>query len=347
VYLAQGLRRRGHFARIICRPDMPLHERAARLGLDVLPIRMRGEFDVWAAKKIARAVKEADAQIVHLHAPHAQSIGLMASVFPGVRTHLIAARRVDFSVRKHALHPTRLKYGKRISRIVAVSHAIKNVLIDDGIPAERIRVVHSGIDLTRHEGARPSPTLRDELGIGPATKLVGAVGALVGHKAHRYLLDAIPKVRAELPDTRFVIAGDGELRPDLEKQARDLKITDCLTFLGFRRDVFEITAALDLFVTSSVEEGLGTSTLDAMALERPVVATDAGGIPEIVHDGVNGRLVARANPTAFAQAIVEMLRDPQTARFLAAEGRRTVVEEFSVEHMVEGTIDVYREVLGL
>jgi glycosyltransferase involved in cell wall biosynthesis len=218
-------------------------------------------------------------------------------------------------------------------------------LIDDGIPPDLISVVHSGIDLGRFENV-PQRDYRAEFGLDPDAVAIGNVAALVDHKGHRYLLDAVPSVLERHPNARFIVCGDGELREALRSQAARLGIERAVTFAGFRKDVPSLLGFFDIFVMSSHLEGLNTSILDALAMRLPVVGTDAGGIPEIIRDGQTGRLVPARDPGSLAAAICDLIGDREEARRLGEGGRRWVEEEFTCGRMVEGNLAIYRKLLA-
>jgi glycosyltransferase involved in cell wall biosynthesis len=176
--------------------------------------------------------------------------------------------------------------------------------------------------------------------------VVGNVAALVPHKGQRYLIDAAHHVVQEIPDARFIILGEGELREHLEKQVRDHHLEKHVLLPGFRTDVLGCIKGFDLFVMSSVTEGLGTSLLDAMACRRPIVATTAGGIPEIVQDGVTGLLAPPRDSASLAAAIVRALKDPALRVRMGDAGFARVADRFTVERMVAATASVYERVGG-
>ena len=204
-----------------------------------------------------------------------------------VKPPLVASRRVDFHIRGNTL--SRWKY-RQVDCFVCASDAIRQMLIGDGIPEERTVTVHEGIDLGRVDAA-PRARPHEEFWLPHEAPIVGNVAALVPHKGQRYLIDAAVQVVRQVPDARFLIAGEGELRPSLEKQIKDARLEKHVILAGFRPDVLSLHKSFDLFVLSSTTEGLGTSLLDAMACGKPIVATAAGGIPEVVEDGVTGLLV--------------------------------------------------------
>jgi glycosyltransferase involved in cell wall biosynthesis len=227
---------------------------------------------------------------------------------------------------------------------IAISQKIKDVMVADGIPGRRIFVVHSGVDPHRFSSATGGK-LRCEFDIKENQKVVLNVAYLADHKGHKYLVRAIPSVLEKLPGTRFLIVGEGEMLEKLKEIASKLGLKKELIFTGFREDVADFYKIADLYVMSSVQEGLGTSVLDALALAKPVVATSAGGLPEIILDGQTGRLVAPADPEALAQGIADMLTDTDRAASMAAAGRQLVLQDFSVDAMVAKNIGVYRRII--
>ncbi len=342
-----GLRSIGHRAALVAHPDGELRRRAAE-GLDLIPIAPRTEMDLSAAWKFSRILKRLAPDIVHAHDPHgvamaalALSIG-SASAKGGPTPALVAARRVDFHLKGNSF--SRWKY-RQVDCFIAASEAIRQMLIADGVPDDRAVTVHEGIDV-EHVTAAPRVNVHEAFWLPHGSPAIGNVAALVPHKGQRYLIDAAHLVVQEVPDARFVILGEGELREHLEKQVREHHLEKHVLLPGFRTDVLGCIKGFDLFVMSSVTEGLGTSLLDAMACARPVVATRAGGIPEIVEDGVNGLLVPVRDHHALADAIVRALKDTDLRQRMGDAGLARVSERFTVERMVSETADVYASVAG-
>ena len=342
--LMVGLKERRIDCHLVCQAGCPLEAKADRAGVDVIPVAMRGEIDLAAAFRIRELIKQYHCNIVHSHTSHAHSLAFLASIGTGV-TRLVT-RRVDFSIFRHSfLKLSGLKYRLMADYYIAISYKIKDVLLHDGIPDRRIFVVHSGIDPHRFKQATGDHLL-SEFDIGENQQVVINVAHLAGHKGQKYLVRAIPQVLAKLPDTRFFIIGQGELMDELKQTASGLGLKRELVFTGFRDDVADFYRIADLFVMSSVQEGLGTAVLDALALAKPVVATDTGGLPEIIQDGKTGRLVVPADPAALAEGIVEMLIRAEAAKAMAEAGRAMVQNFFSTDAMVENNIKVYEKVLA-
>jgi len=340
-----GLRAIGHRAALVAHPDGELRRRAAE-GLELIPIAPRTEMDLSAAWKFSRLLKRLDPDIIHAHDPHGVAMSALAlslgagSARGGPVPPLVASRRVDFHLKGNSF--SRWKY-RQVDCFIAASEAIRHMLVADGVAAERTVTVHEGIDVD-HVLAAPPVNVHEAFFLPHGAPVVGNVAALVPHKGQRYLIDAAHLVVQQLPDARFVILGEGELREHLEKQVHEHHLEKHVWLPGFRTDVLGCISGFDLFVMSSVTEGLGTSLLDAMAASRPIVATRAGGIPEIVEDGVTGLLVPPRDHVALAAAIVRMLKDEEGRRRMGATGFARVKERFTVDRMVDMTADVYKQV---
>jgi L-malate glycosyltransferase len=334
-----GLRALGHRTVLVAHPTGELRRRAQE-GLDLIPLAPRAELDLAAAWRLSRVVKQLKPDLVHAHDPHGvamASIALSMSAQP--RTpRLVASRRVDFHMRQSAL--SRWKY-RQVECFICASDAIRQIVVSDGIPRNRTVTVHEGIDLGR-VAAAPRAELHKELWLPHDAPLVGNVAALVPHKGQRHLVDAAGLVLPKQPDARFIIAGEGELRPQLEHQIRQHHLEKHVILAGFRTDILSLHKAFDIFVMSSVTEGLGTSILDAMACGKPVVGTTAGGIPEVVAEGETGLLVPPRDPRAMADAITRLLSDRALRERMGAAGLARVRQCFSAEIMVKKTLEVYQ-----
>jgi L-malate glycosyltransferase len=338
-----GLRAMGQRASLIAHPDGELRGRAAE-GLDLIPIAPRTEMDLSAAWRLSRVVKRLRPDVVHAHDAHGTamaSLGLSLGS-PTPAPALIVSRRVDFHLKRNSF--SRWKH-RQVDFFIAASEAIRKMLIADGLPSERVITVHEGIDL-EHVLAAPPVNVHQAFWLPHQAPVVGNVAALVPHKGHRHLIEAAHLVVREMPDTRFLILGEGELREQLARQIRDYRLEKHVLLPGFRTDVIGCIKGFDLFVMSSVTEGLGTSLLDAMACSLASVATRAGGIPELVQAGRTGVLVEPRDHAAMAREIVRLLKDDGLRRQMGEAARTRVAEKFTVERMVAETAAVYERVAG-
>ena len=339
-----GLRERGHRTVLIAHPEGELAARASE-GHDLVRLAPRAEVDLHAGWKLSRIIKELRPDIVHAHDPHAVALASLGLSFltSGKCPRLIASRRVAFHLKGNTF--SRWKY-QQVDCFVAASNAIRQMLAGDGIDPKRIATVYEGIDLHRIQ-SEPPAAIHAELWLPKDAPIVGAVAALTQEKGHRYLIDAAALVVREVPDARFVILGEGELRPTLERQVKDLHLEKHVLLPGFRADILSFVRSFDLFVMSSLFEGLGTSLLDAMALSKATVASDTGGIPEVVVHGETGLLVAPRESRDLAGAISKLLKDPERRERMGRAGLARVQRLFSADEMIEKTLEVYRRHAGV
>lgn len=336
-----GLRALGHRTLLVAHPRGELRQRA-REGLDLIALGPRTEMDLSAAWRLSRLLKELKPDIVHAHDPHGVAMAAMAlsmSTQP-TKPPLVASRRVDFRMRGNTL--SRWKY-RQVDCFICASDAIRKIVLADGVGPERAVTVHEGIDIDRVQSAPPAK-LHEELWLPHHAPIVGNVAALVPHKGQRHLIDAAVLVLRQVPDARFVIAGEGELRASLERTIKEHRLEKHVLLAGFRPDVLSVHKTFDIFVMSSVTEGLGTSLLDAMACSKAVVATTAGGIPEVVVDGETGLLVPPRDHQAMADAIVRLLKNPELRQRMGHAGLVRARRKFSAERMVQQTLKVYMRV---
>ena len=343
-----GLREIGQRAALVAHPNGELRRRAAE-GLDLIPLAPRMEMDLHAGWKLARVITRLKPDVIHAHDPHGIAMASLAlSLSASNRNEtptppaLVAARRVDFHMKGNSF--ARWKH-RQVDCFIAASEAIRQMLLHDGVPAERTVTVHEGIDV-EHVLAAPPVDVHAAFFLPHGSPVVGNVAALVPHKGQRHLIEAAHLVVQEVPDARFVILGEGELREHLERQVKDYHLEKHVKLPGFRIDVLGCLKQFDVFVMSSVTEGLGTALLDAMAASRPIVATSAGGIPEIVSDEGTGVLVPPRDHHAMARQIVRLLKDAELRRRFGEAGFARVRERFTVERMVAQTAAVYGRVVG-
>jgi glycosyltransferase involved in cell wall biosynthesis len=334
-----GLRERGHRAVLLAHPEGELAKRASE-GHDLLKLAPRTEVDLHAGWRLSRIIRELKPDLVHAHDPHAVAAAALALAFntssegPG----LIASRRVAFHLKPNAF--SRWKY-RQVDCFIAASDSIHATLLNDGIEPSKIATVYEGIDVHRIQ-AEPRASIHAELWLPTNAPIVGATGALTAEKGHRHLIDAAALVVRDVPDARFVILGEGELRPSLERQVRELHLDKHVLLPGFRADVLAFLRAFDVFVMPSIAEGLGTSLLDAMAASKATVATRTGGIPEVVVDEETGLLVPPRDHLALASAISRLLKDGNLRERMGQAGLARVEKLFSADRMVDQTLDVYR-----
>jgi glycosyltransferase involved in cell wall biosynthesis len=235
------------------------------------------------------------------------------------------------------------RFVSKHSRMVVVSEDIKKFLIKYvGIKSGRVTTIYNGIDFNSYcsdNGSRNK--VRKELGIDEKQSVIGTVGNLYSVKGHTYLLKAFAIIKNRFPSAVVVIAGRGGLLDKLQKESADLNIQNNIRFLGFREDIHDLLQAMDVFVLPSISEGLPLSALEAMASKKPVVATDVGGMPEVVMNGQTGFTVPSKNPKSLAEKIMFLLENKNLADEMAEKSRNRVEKEFALENMVSRYQELY------
>jgi len=336
----------GQRAALVAHPDGELRKRADE-GLDLIPIAPRTEMDLSAAWRLSRVIKRLAPDVVHAHDPHGVAMASLALSLGGAAARaagpsFVASRRVDFHLKGNSF--SRWKH-RQVDCFICASEAIRRMLVADGVPDERTVTVHEGIEL-EHVVAAPAVNVHEAFFLPHGAPVVGNVAALVPHKGQRHLVEAAHLVVRDVPDARFIILGEGELREHLERQVRDYHLEKHVLLPGFRTDVIGCIKGFDIFAMSSVTEGLGTSLLDAMACSKAIVATTAGGIPEVVDDGVTGLLAPPRDHHAMADAIVRLLKNGEERKRMGEAGLARFRERFTLERMVAGTAAVYARLAG-
>jgi glycosyltransferase involved in cell wall biosynthesis len=315
-----------------------------RAGVSVLVVDEPD--DAIAVGALAAHFAEVAPDVVHNHMYRAETVGTRAALalaeigrpkpYVVSTVHSSRVRSVEDRDEVRRLTP-------HMDRLIAVSRAIVHKLTDEGRDTVPVNLIYNGVDLQRYDHQEPCCTLREEYGMELGSQIVGVVARLEPEKGHRTLLEAWPGVIRAVPDAYLLVVGEGSLREELEAQARSLRIAHRVVFTGRRDDMPAVTAALDVAVLPSYREAQGLTVLEAMALSRPVVASNVGGIPEMITDGVTGLLVPPHDAPALAGAIVRLLTDHPYADLLARAGHDLVHERFCVERMVADIEAIYDE----
>ncbi len=349
--LAEGLHQLGVQQRVATLPGSPLSERLRNYGVEVAPIKFRGEWDWQSPRKLAQLAGEFGADILHAHTAHAHTFALRAfrhmqrSAKENTVPQVVSTRRVDFPVGRTFF--SRRKYLHPGQHFIAISNAIRRELMLAGIPSERIDLVPSGVPSIESERALNREQSRLEFGIPENAVAIGTVGALVEHKGHRWLLEAAREVLPQIPEAQFLIMGEGKLRGELENFIQSHHLEKHVRLVGHVDQARMKLAGFDLYVSPSHLEGLGTSILDAMLAGVPVVAAAAGGVIDIVRHDETGLLAPPRDPHGLATEIVRAFRMPQAARDKITEAALRLVEgNFSARSMVQGTLGVYQKMIG-
>ena len=338
-----GLREIGHRTALVAHPDGVLLRRM-REGLDVVPLAPRSDIDLGAAWRLSRVLKQLAPDIIHAHDPHGVSMAATAlsMAAPAPKPALVAARRAEYRIAMNSF--SRWKYSQ-VDCFIASCAAVRDRLVADGIPRAKTSIVNEGVDVGRI-ARLPTADVHGEFFLPHGAPVVGTVAALVPDKGLQHLVDAASLVIHDVPDARFVIVGDGELRDSLERHIRERRLERHVFLAGYRDDALELTKGFDLFAMSSLHEGMCTPLVDAMAASKAAVCTEAGGIPEVVVDGVTGFLVPRRDSRAMAARLIELLKDEGLRRRMGEAALARAREAFTVERMVARTAALYERLAG-
>lgn len=322
-------------------PDEPFLERVQHHVHHVLPVKTRGEVNLMAALKLAHFVKKNEIDIIHMHTAHALSLALQAKWFyPKVK--LIAHRRVDFKIRKNLFSLYKYKTN-RLNHIIAISQCIQNILIDQGVPSNKITQIYSTVDPNRFQNVNQKAVekIKQSYNLNKNTFILGNVAALEAHKDQKTLIDSLPHLIDKGVKFHLFILGEGSLRKALESQIQSLGLTPYVHLVGFKKDVQNYLALFDLVVHSSNEEGLGTSIIDTLAFGVPVLATRAGGIPEILGNNQFGLLSPIKNSKVLADNLLKLIKQPELLKKYKMAGKKRA-KDFAIPNMAKQVFDVYQ-----
>ena len=361
ILLAEGLRSRGYETVLVSGQEGPregsLRDRAVQKGVAPLFLRELGREvrpgrDLLALCKLVRLLRQQQPEIVHTHTAKAGALGRIAAKIVGIPL-------VVHTFHGHIMHgyfsrgvtrlflATERRLAMVTTRILTVSAGLRDELLRLGIGRpDTVEVMPLGLEL---DGFLRSDLRRGEfrrrLGISPEVPLVGIIARLVPIKDHTTFLEAASDLHRSRPDVRFLIVGDGELRPQLEQQAVAFGLNHCVDFLGWQRELEPIYADLNLVVLSSLNEGTPVSLIEAMAAGLSVVATRVGGVPDLVEHGKTGLLVPPKNPVALSEAMKALLGDPDRGRQMGRLARETVYPKYSDAALIDRMDRLYSSML--
>ena len=297
--------------------------------------------------KLTRLLRKAEPDIVHTHGYFASVISRLAAKKAGIPVIIAHVHSTYWDYHKRHVLIER-KLSRFTDKIICCSRAVESFVRDfEKIEGDKTIVIYNGADEERFFPSQDAQSIRAEFGMDKKDPVVGTVSSLTPHKGHHDLLRAASLVLEEIPSVKYLLVGDGPLRERLEEQAKKANIHSSVIFTGEREDIPEVLSLMDVFVLpSSSREGLGLAIIEAMAAGKPVVATEIGGIPEVVKDGETGLLVAPGNPEALARATLRLLRDPNAARVMGEQGRIRFEEKFTKNRMVREIEDLYTDLIN-
>lgn len=307
----------------------------------IYELDMKSDLDFFLIKKIINILKKENPDIVHLHSRKvAEIIGAVAAKTCNVPS--ILTRRVDNKENKLFIH---LKYSL-YNKIITISHGIKKVLVNQGLNPKKIVCVKSAVDYDLYSKAVDKEAFKNKLNLNTNSFLIGMIAQFIQRKGHEKLIYAVKNLLSEFKNIHVLLYGQGPLFNSIQNLVCDLKIERNFHFMGFVNDLENHIGGLDLVVHPAEKEGLGVSLLQASSAQVPVVATNVGGIPEVIKNNVNGYLIPNNDPVYIVEAIKKLINNYDLRKSFGKNGIQMVKRQFSLRSMVEGNLEVYKEILN-
>ncbi len=342
IYLAKALMGRGIDNILVCPPGSGIDITARDAGLAVINLKCAGDHDLAFAFRLRQRLMDEKPDIIHCHSRRGGDFlgGLAAT---GTSIQAVISRRVDNT--ESALIDG-LRY-RPFCKVIAISEAIACVLREAGLDDDRLTVIRDAVDTERFMAPADQEAFRAEFGLSDADFVVAVIAQLIPRKGHLYLLEAVAKLKADYPNLKLIIFGQGPLETELRQRTVKLGLGATVQFAGFRRDLDDYLPCLDLLVHPALAEGLGVAALKAAAAGVAVVGFAAGGLSEAVADGSTGLLVPPKDVEALRGAIARLIENPDLRREFGDAGRIRMQSEFSIEGMVDQHRQLYESILSV
>lgn len=335
TYLSGELVRREHQVLVAAKPLPLLEEELARQKVPVKILPLSGKLNWSAGKRLRQLIRSYQPQVVHAHL----STAAWWSSWAAHREKLPCVAHV------HGMSTT--FWYRRADLLICPSQGVRQYLLSQGLPDKKIEVVYNGLDPASFAHLPPAEEVRRQLKIPRGVPVIGTVAHLSSKKGHRVLLEAVALLSEAYPDLHCLIIGEGPLHQRLEQQSQQLGLGDRVRFLGYRHDAVGLTQVFEVAVLPSVQkEGLGLCLLEAAYLGIPGVGSDAPGINEAIENGVTGLLTPPGDAAALAQALHQLLADPEQRRRMGQTARRRCQEKFSLAAQTEQTAEIFRRIIA-
>lgn len=338
---AVGLKKMGVRVIIACPPDSKLAKTGAENNIDIRTLKMENSISPFAIYSLLKIIKAEKTNVVCTHSGKDSMLGAIAGRLSRIKPAIVRTRHLALPI------TSRITYSLFPHKVVTVSEYVRKYLVKEKrIPANKVVSIPTGVDLEWFAPDTVKSVPKEVLSIPNDAPIVGTIAIFRRKKGHHTLLDAIPLVLKKIPNARFVFVGDGPQRENIERKIAELRIANNVILLGLRNDIPQILKTIELFVLPTLQEALGTSFLEAMAMRRPVIGTRVGGVPEVVKEGVSGILVEPEDPVALADTIIGLLNDKGQMKRMGDAGRRIVEEKYSIDVMVKSLFNFYTSLVS-
>jgi glycosyltransferase involved in cell wall biosynthesis/peptidoglycan/xylan/chitin deacetylase (PgdA/CDA1 family) len=317
-------------------------EELEKEGIKIIALNKKSKIDMGVIRQLGKIIRENNVQIVHTHLWGGNFWGRIAAKISGVPVVIATEHNTD--VWKNGFYLALDRWLSRwTDRIIAVSQSVKEFYVKKGIAPKKIEVIYNGIDVNGSQVTSYELQVKGEFGIRENETVIAVIGRLVPQKGHRYLFDALYELDGQY-SLKLLVVGDGPLLKSLKSQVTSHKLEEKVIFTGLRKDVKDILGMTDILVMPSLREGLPMVALEAMVAGVPIVATEVGGMPELVTNGQTGILVEPENKTALKKAITTLIDDHKLYQYLKDNAKKRITEQFSLEGMLQKTQELYWEI---
>jgi len=350
--ILKNLKQAGFNVRICAlqiRAGNPIASELERLGLpvDLVPIlNLRQPFNLF---HILRYLRLHRPQLLHTQLEFADILGTVAAKILGIPSVSTVHTLDAFPEKKSAWGRMKLRWfllGKYCNCVIAVSEKTRLHYLQSGrLHQDKVITLYNGVDISRFKNTDASQIAKTKqaLRLPLDSKVIITVAVLREPKGIQFMIEALPAILEQFPDVHYLIVGDGEYGAALSDLATVLDIKNHVTFAGHRTDIPDLLACCDIFVLPTLKDALPTVLIEALAAERPIVASDVGGVPEIIENGVNGLLVAPGDPSKLADACLQLLKDNELISQIVLAGSKTVRQRFNIDSQIEQLSEMYEE----
>lgn len=339
AYLMNGLHAHpGEHLLVTCE-DAALLDAVSNPAIRLQPLAFSGDLDFGCIQRLRHLIRKERPDVLHIHSRRGDWLSALAGRLENIP--MVYSRRVDNP-------PNWLeRYGKfpLFQTIITISEGIRDVLIRSGVESGRITCIHSAVDTDRYTPTGDRQWFLDEFKLPAETVTLGMIAQFIPRKGHAVLFDALPEVLTRHPEVRVLLFGKGPLRDELAAEIRRRNWDEKVYLAGFRNDMERITPCLDLLIHPARMEGLGVSLLEASAAGVPIIATRAGGIPEVVKPGVNGELIDIDDSETLTRHLLHLLAHPELRRHYGKAGRQWILDTFAIPRMVRDNHRIYETLL--
>jgi glycosyltransferase involved in cell wall biosynthesis len=340
AYLLESLALKQVVFYVVAIKGSAMAEYCKSVNYNLIEISKKNSFDLGIVRTLAKTIRKHQINFIHTHDSHGLTISILCSIFFNVKSKIIVHRRAYFSVKNSFVK--RWKYNhKSITKILCVSNAVRDLIAPIIKDKDKLKTIYSGIDINRFSN-KNIHVLKEEFSINKNTQIIGNIAALTFEKDYFTFLDTAKILLERNYDLIFFIIGEGNLKAELIEYAKNLNIDQQVVFTGFRKDISNILPSLDILLFTSTKEGLGTTILDAFAAQVPVVATNSGGIPELILHKRTGLLAEPYDSKRLACHVETLLTDKKMKTKVIESASHHLNENFVNKHMAKKIIELYR-----